>query len=210
MPTNIIKADGAKEDVRAYLMSEIPRKRLAGAQNCMDPMAVEKEAYQRGFESGERAGMQLAAKKMAVQAEKLGRLTESISGAREEMLDGHAEEIIALAFAVAKRILRSETALKEGPAVPVLKEAIADAFGSERVAVRLSVQDMRFVRENPAVAKELRRGQKGVVFEEDPGLSPGGCKVVTEHKEIDGSLEAQWEELYRVLVKGLEAGDAGV
>lgn len=194
MPISVIKGAAAPV-VSPYALSSIALSSPQGPPK--DPMAVEREAYQKGFESGEKAGMQTAQRKMALQEERLEKIIRDVADAKQCAIEKAADEIVSIAFAVAGRILRREVALREDAFLPVLKGALSEAFDSERVIIKLSRQDLEFVRKRPGLAAEIKDGRKTVMFEADEEIEQGGCRVVTEHKEVDGALQAQLEEVYK-------------
>lgn len=194
MPISVIKGCKATA-VSPYALSSLALS--SPEEPSKDPMAVEREAYQKGFESGEKAGMQTAQRKMALQEERLERIIRDVADAKRCVLEKAADDIVSVAFAVAGRILRQEVALREDAFLPVLKDALREVFDSERVIIKLNQEDLEFIRKRPGLAAGLKEGKKTVVFEAEEDIEQGGCKVVTEHKEVDGTLQAQLEELYK-------------
>ena len=204
MPINVIKG-GDASSVSPYELSSTALSNPEGLLK--DPMAVERDAYQKGFESGEKAGLQTAQRKMVLQEERLENIIRDIADAKECVIKNAAGEVVSIAFAVAGRILRREVVLSEDAFLPVLKDAMREVFDSERVVIKLNQQDLEFIKKRPGLAGELKEGRKTVAFEADEGIEHGGCIVVTEHKEVEATLQAQLEELYKsVAEQGYDDG----
>lgn len=100
-------------------------------------------------------------------------------------------QTIALATAIAERVIRREVANTQEITVDLIRDALELAMGAGRVTIQLSPRDHEALRDRAEnVAKQLGKlGATDIVA--DPQLSPGGCRVVTEFGVIDHTIEAQ-------------------
>jgi flagellar assembly protein FliH len=183
-------------------------ERIVVGRERKSPDLIEKEAYAKGFEAGERAGYETGMRKAAVQTDKLMRLVESLLGAKEEMMRECGEQMLLLSFSISERILRREPAIRPDSLLPVLKDAIGAAYDSERVVVRVSPADFAFLNGNEDFKREIELSGKKAYFEADGSVSPGGCVVFSESREIDATIETQLDQIYSAIENEERAGCA--
>lgn len=101
------------------------------------------------------------------------------------------EEILDVAMAVARRVLRRELAESRETVTAVLWEAIRAVTEGETAVVRVSASDLKAAEEAiPGLHAEFAQ-LKDVIVRADPAVSPGGCIVETAHGSVDARVEAQ-------------------
>jgi flagellar assembly protein FliH len=160
--------------------------------------AAAREAYQRGYADGEAAAR-------AALEPVLGRLAQSLEqlSTLGHRLRRQAEaDLVHLALAIARRVLRRE--LSADP------EAVA---GIVRAALdRLQGQEVQRVRVHPALEEALKRALRQVgapaslTVIADRGCQPGDVILETAHGDLDASVETQLQEIERGLADRLRHG----
>lgn len=167
--------------------------REAGARVQTIPTAsrleqIERQAYHDGFERGHREGIEAGE---TAANELLGHLSRIISTLSSPLagLDGRVEqELVALALAIARQIVRRELKVDPGQVVAVIREAVATLpVASARIRLYLHPEDAVLVRQ---VLRSADGETNWQVFE-DPGLARGGCRMETDLSRIDASVEAR-------------------
>lgn len=114
-----------------------------------------------------------------------------------------ATAITRLALVVAEQVLGRAVAIDPGLLVEIIERAASAINGSPTARVILSptvrpiVEDAWIARHGTAYLG------KRWVFEADPSLPPGGCRLVYEHGFVDASIEAQIEEIERAIEHAL-------
>ncbi|MEE8585974.1 MAG: hypothetical protein V3T83_14105, partial [Acidobacteriota bacterium] len=73
-----------------------------------DPHEVEREAFEKGYAAGDRAGMQIAEKKVDAVLRRFGRSMEKLARLREEIIDRSERDVVALAIEIARKLVRRE------------------------------------------------------------------------------------------------------
>jgi flagellar biosynthesis/type III secretory pathway protein FliH len=119
-------------------------------------------------------------------------LLAGAAGERDRLLAGAGPEVVALALDVARKVLGRE--LRTGREVVAAAAARALGAARERRVVSLRVSPAHL---------EVARGAvpPGVAVEPDPDLAAGACVVLTEAGRIEAGLEAELDELARVLLR---------
>ena len=157
------------------------------------------------WESGYREGLQFAREAAAREhenamqaylngearafAERLGGL---LANAEASLLGIHeqlAAQIIDIACATARQIVRRELLIDLKALRPTIDEAIEQLLVDAKVAVvRLSVTDHAVLSED--LRAHYADGQLELVL--DPTLAPGDCIVQAAGVQIDGSMQTRW------------------
>lgn len=156
---------------------------------------VERSAWDIGHEKGHAAGLQQAE---AECQRRIAELDQCVAQARSLLntlaqplvqLDREIEEqLVTLAFSVAKHIVRRELKLDPAQVIAVVRETVGLLPVSQRdVRVHLHPADAALLRER--LAEPHAESAWAVV--EDPMMSRGGCRVTTDTAHIDARLETR-------------------
>ncbi|HEC12665.1 MAG TPA: flagellar assembly protein FliH [Acidiferrobacteraceae bacterium] len=143
---------------------------------------IQKQAYDEGFARGRSDG--LAASQGDIQQFK--QVLQAMSDPLRDLDQALEQELILLAKAIARQLLRRE--LKEEPAhvVGVVREAIAALPAAARnVAVHLNPEDGKLVRD----VLGAEEGERPWRIVDDPVINRGDCNIITENSRIDATLE---------------------
>ena len=105
---------------------------------------------------------------------------------------GHWElHAVAVAIAIARRVVRRELAHAPEITLELVREALALASGQQSIVLRMNPDDHKNLgTQVDQLVAELRLiGQPQVVA--DPTIASGGCKVETDYGAIDGQVATQ-------------------
>jgi flagellar assembly protein FliH len=162
------------------------------------------EAYAKGLAAGHAAG--LAAGKAEydkviaqahAQVERLAQIIDSLAKPLEDV-DAQVEtELTNLALTVARQLVRRELRVDPAQVIAIIRETIALLPAAARdVRVHLHPEDAAVVRERlaePATERAWR-------IVEDPVMTRGGCRVTTEHAQVDARLETRINEVIATIL----------
>ena len=116
---------------------------------------------------------------------------------RQEVLQQAEEDIIALAFHLARKIIQHEAVYNPDILVATLRRALAAVMDRDHVVVRVNPADLERALQLQADLLHTVEGLRHLTIEGDQTVGPGGCRVESTFGEIDARLEAQFEELER-------------
>jgi flagellar assembly protein FliH len=152
-----------------------------------------KLAHREGVEEGKAAGRQSLATQVEAMQMKLARSIEELTGARLRARREAEQDVVALALAVARRILHRE--------LTVAPEAL---WGLVKAALeKLEAREVHRVRVAPSDAATLRKfiEQMGlpqrVELVEDATLAPGSVLIDSSRGVLDASVDTQLAEIER-------------
>lgn len=165
--------------------------------------AIERDAFAKGFAQGERAGADSAAQRGEAMLRRLAQTLDELTDIRAQIVHQTERQMVELALAVARRIVRREVTLDHDLLVAMARVALERLGESARVTIRLHPDEY-------AATAGARAGQLAgthVTVVADAGVPRGGCRVESDFGDIDAGVDAQIQELARALL-GEEEGAA--
>jgi|SRR5690606_8001001 len=157
--------------------------------------AIERDAFDRGYADGERAGEAAAAVRSDAALARLTGTIEDIAALRVGIMRRSERDMVHLAVTMAERVLRREIDLDRELLVVMARIAI-DRLG-EQCAATIHLNPIDF-----DVVHSRRRHDlgKSVELVSDPAVARGGCLVRSTFGTIDTGIESQIRELSRALL----------
>lgn len=168
------------------------------------------EGLAKGREEAERAVQETAEATVVEYLRRLGTLVEQARVDRAALVREAEAELVALAIAIAEKVLHQRLANGERSAVvDIAREALERlaAVSTEQARVRVHPADYEAYRE---VWDELElQGAAGVACQVTPDerIEPGGCVVEARAARLDGQWSTQIAQVRAALV-GETAGSA--
>jgi len=163
--------------------------------------ALERDAFAKGYAQGERAGVEAGNRRGDAMVRRLGETLEELASLRQTLLQQSERQLVQLALAVARRIVRREIAADEELLMALARVALDKLGEAGQATIRLHPED--FAR---AAARGADRWEAAhVTVVADAAVSRGGCLVESPFGFVDASIDAQFQELARVLLDGESA-----
>jgi len=149
---------------------------------------LQAEAYQEAFDQGLAEGREAGRGEVRAQVDKLAGMFFDLAKPFEA-LDAEVErELLTLAMALARQIVRRELKTDPTQIIGVIREAIAALpVAAREVRVHLHPEDALVVRQNLAPTES----ERAWTIIEDPVMARGGCQVTTTTSRIDARLETR-------------------
>ncbi len=160
---------------------------------------LQKQAYDEGFALGHREGLAAGQAELHANAQRLKQLMEKLSTPFIDLDQQVEQELLLLVTTMVRQLVRREIKADPGQVVAVVREAMASLPVVARNA-RLNVhpEDAALLRDVLAMGEESASWR----IVEDPVLTRGGCRVVTDTSYIDASVEARLATLIANLMGG--------
>jgi len=146
------------------------------------------QGYREGREQGEKEGLVEARQSLATEAGHLKQMMELLSEPLAHLDEQVEMELVTLAMAVARQLVRRELKTDPGQIVAVVRDALTLLPVSQRTAtLYMHPEDAELVRST------LHLDQVSVPWKivEEPLISRGGCRVETEVSRIDATVESR-------------------
>jgi flagellar assembly protein FliH len=166
--------------------------------------SLQKQAYQEGFASGQKDGYQAGERHFSAHIERLQQMMQTLHAPFAALDQQVEQEILLLVTALVKQLVRREIRMDPGQIIAVVREALASLPVAARgVRLHLHPEDAAVVQSNLSVSGDDRSWS----IIEDPVLTRGGCKVVSENSQVDATLEARLAQLIARLLGGERESD---
>ncbi len=147
---------------------------------------IEQQAHQEGFEAGRREGLEAGRAEIEARLQQVDALMGAIARPLEDVDQQVEQELVTLAMAVARQLVRRELKADPGQIVAVVREALgALPAATQNVVLHLHPEDATLLRE----VMQVSDGEQAWKIDEDPVLTRGGCRIVSDTSQIDASVE---------------------
>ncbi|WP_298272632.1 FliH/SctL family protein [Geobacter sp.] len=155
------------------------------------------EVYHNGMEEGRRQ----AERGLANVFKSLREGVAALTGLRQRVLKESEEDLLRLAVMIARKIVQQEIAQDPGVLASIIAAAVGGCAERDRVVVRLNPGDHAVVSANRQGFLAGLGEDAPITLASDDGVGPGGCLVETATGTVDARIEAQIDEIYRILLE---------
>lgn len=184
--------------------SDIEAMQRQACQEAMEQGRQEgwEQGYREGYEEGRLQGYADGQAESKMLTDRLGSIMTALNEPFLELDEQVEHELVVLAVALAKQLIRRELRTDPGQIIAVVREALAILPSNARkVSLYLHPDDAELVR----TTMSLEDGGQRWKLVDDPLLTRGGCRVTSETSTIDASVE---KRLAAVIAKAL-GGERG-
>lgn len=153
---------------------------------------IHHEAHQEGYAAGYEEGVARG----RMEAAELHQLVESLDQAMSSLDQEVAEEIQALAIAIARQVIRDTLTTNPETILTVVREALQN-LPQQSAVIHLNPEDLQLVlryMEEHAGSIEQR-------LQEDPAVMKGGCLIESSGGQIDAQIETRWRRVVENLTQ---------
>jgi flagellar assembly protein FliH len=161
-----------------------------------------REAHANGVREGEAAGRKSAAAELQPVIDRLARSIDEIGGLRARLRAEAEADLIQLALAIARRVLRRELAIDPEALHGLVLGALEKLSGQEITRVRVHPSHAALITES------LRQNSASAKVEviADPSRAVGAVIFETPRGNLDASVDSQLQEIERGLADRLRRG----
>jgi len=185
-----------ERDVYIAALPHLPDGNGAGARAAFLEAEAEQRtqaAYQQGLQEGHAAAQREMLAQLDVVNARLARTIEELTGLRQRFRHEAEEDLVALALAIARRILHRELTIAPEALLGLVKAALEKIDGRELHSVRVRPEDAAMIQQHFEKMGLPRR----VEVIADPGLERGAAILDSSRGALDASVETQLAEIER-------------
>lgn len=177
----------------------------AAAQGQQEGYAQGREqGYREGFEQGRQEGYAQGESAVKEQIALLEQIVGTLDKPLEDLDEQVEEELTALAIALARQLVRRELKTDPGQIIAVVREALSVLpANSRKVNLYLHPEDAELVRSALSIDEHGQRWK----LVDDPLLTRGGCRVISENSAIDATVETRMAAAIARALGGERGGD---
>lgn len=170
---------------KAYEQKEDFKEKLA---------RLEREAYEKGFEQGQKDGLALERRKMEEVRRQIEEMFVGLRDLKPRIYQESEGELLQLAMLIARKVIGEEIKDNGGVIGNTIKSAMKYLSDKRKVRIILNPDDMEEVKK---LLPDISMITKGGHFQlsEDKSVSRGGCILETGFGRINACIEDQLETL---------------
>jgi flagellar assembly protein FliH len=160
-------------------------------ENFKDRIArLEKEAYEQGFEQGQKDGLALEKRKIEEVRKQIEDMFISLRDLKPKIYAEAEGEILKLIMLMARKVIGQEIKTNSLIIINSIKSAMKFLTDKRKIRIILNPDDSEEVKK---ILPELSAVAKGGFFQvsEDRGVSRGGCILETGFGKINATIEDQ-------------------
>ncbi len=181
-------------DVALYHMPSLEEDRKIKSKHeiMQDIEEIQRKAYEEGFATGEKAGLEAGEQKAAVLIDRLDGLLQEIAVFREDMVEEMEEQVVELAIAMARKIITEEITTRPEVIVSVVREALKrlQRMGTIMIKINPALHDLFMKKKS-----ELIDIHKDITFDVNANVSLTGPLVISHAEEVVTDINALIENI---------------
>lgn len=165
---------------------------------------VQKQAYDEAYEAGMKEGLEAGKQEAIARVRNLEQVMQSLAQPFQQLDQEVEDELVSLAIAIVRQLVRREIKTDPGQVVAVVREAVsALPVVSRSIRLHLHPEDAVIVKE----VLSLSESERAWSVVDDPSISRGGCRVVSEHSQVDATLETRLAQIIASVFGGERLND---
>jgi flagellar assembly protein FliH len=165
---------------------------------------IQAQAYQEGFSQGRKEGFEAGNSEVSARAQQLNTLMGLLNEPFKQLDAQVEQELLVLVITLTRQLVRREMRHEPGEILAVIRQTMSALPTAARdVRLHLHPEDSALVRESLA----LNETEPSWRIVEDPVLTRGDCRVVSETSQIDATLENRLNALITSMLGGERARD---
>jgi len=166
---------------------------------------IQQQAREEGFSQGRQEGLAQGQAIIRDRVQSLERICTQLNKPLQELDQLVVDELTELTVQIARHLIRRELKTEPGQIIAVIRQALGQLpLAARSIRLYLNPEDAQYVRATLTDAATENSWE----IVEDPVLSRGGCRVVTETSQIDATLEKRLALVVTELLGG-DRGDDG-
>lgn len=149
--------------------------------------ALREESYALGVETGRKQ----AEEDFENGAQTLLCICQELDKLRETILQNSTGEMKQLVMDISEKIIRHSVKEQEETIVATIKDAIKLAVKSDVFQILVNTEDLKCLEKKRIDIIESISGLDNIVFQPDPSVERGGCKLESSCCTVDATLASQ-------------------
>jgi flagellar assembly protein FliH len=174
----------------------------ATSDSGMDPVEIERAAYEKGYQQGEKAGLEVAEKKAEAIMKRYAESLLEVEQLKRSLYAQSEQELVKLAIEVAKKIVHREIRADRDIIQTLVRVALSHIGEKSAVTVLLNPVDYAYLLEQRAELSQTEG--RDISLLADKSIERGGCLIQTECGDIDARIEQKFQEVEHAFFEDLK------
>ncbi len=166
---------------------------------------IKESARREGFKQGLSEGHVQARQEIDNVTNRLTALINALATPLEHLSDDVEDELVKLAVAIAKQIVRRELKTDPTQVISVVKEALnALPAAGQNIKLHLHPEDAKLVADTMLANANERKWE----LVDNPLIQRGGCRIETDSSNVDATIESRVATIATRIMGGERANDS--
>ena len=187
----------------AHLIIEDANKKAAQIKNEAQGIVnkIKQESHEKGFNEGFEEGKKQGIKDIQNKEERLIKLINELGIIREDIVQKSQDQIMTFIILLTEKIIQKEISSDRSIILKNLDKVLRMILKDDKIQIRLHPDDLSYINsiDSKNTDSVLFKKKKNVQFISDSSISTGGCIARTDFGIIDASIEAQLDEIKKVI-----------
>jgi flagellar assembly protein FliH len=189
------------QDVRQDPKGPLPGRADPDGHRQRDLSEIERDAFQKGHEAGERSGLKMAERKVETVLRRFAASLEDLAVLRSEIVKKTEKDLVELALQIARKLIQREIQIDQEIIVTLVRVALGKLIVKNKVTIVVHPFDCEFLKQNiPALQGEKHDVE--LILKASDELNRGDCLIESDCGNIDARISEQFNEIERGLLSG--------
>lgn len=196
----MFKSGVRQDDVSLYSMPSLEAEKIQTRDEIIrSAEVIQRNAYEEGFSSGEKAGREEGEREAAVLIEKINAILREIARFKENFTESLEQQVIDLSIAVARRVILEEIDQRPEIVVKMVRESLKklQKIGTVTIKINPALHEL-FMKLKP----ELLELHQDIVFDVNSQVSVAGPMVISETEEVVTDIDSLLENMGEAMKGG--------
>ncbi|MBL7049353.1 MAG: hypothetical protein ISR96_07560 [Nitrospira sp.] len=153
---------------------------------------LQRQAYEEGFATGEKAGYSAGEQKAVVLMERLEKILGEIIAIKEDMITSLEPQVVDLSVAVARKIINEEIRLNPELIITLVREAMKHLKKVGTITIKINPTLKELFVNNRSALTEIH---EDIVFDVNPNVPLSGPMVTSETEEVVTDVESMLQNI---------------
>ncbi|MBM7867107.1 hypothetical protein GTO89_10550 [Heliobacterium gestii] len=189
----------AREQANAIIAEATERAAMVVAEAEQEGQTIRQSHAEEGYQLGLAQGLEAARQEGETIIANAWREAEAARQAKAAYIDKAEPEMVELAITIAEKILAYEIANRRDVVVHIAANALNKVRDMSAVILKVNPQDYPLIQSIKPELTAMVKGLRTLTLEQDETVSVGGCILETNHGYVDARIDAQLDEVRRVL-----------
>ncbi|QGG48169.1 FliH/SctL family protein [Heliorestis convoluta] len=157
------------------------------------------EGYAKGYDEGYKGAIKKAKKEAEKIVVEAYNEAEAARQARLAYLKDQEKDLVDLAVMIAEKIIQYEIDRNDQVVFHITENALNKARDMSHVIIKVNPEDYPILQNYKSDLMSLIKGLRTLNIEKDETIGRGGCIIDTAYGYVDARIDAQLDELRRVI-----------
>jgi flagellar biosynthesis/type III secretory pathway protein FliH len=168
----------------------------------VDLAQLEKNAFEDGYRKGEKAGKEIAEKKIDEIMKRYAEAIFEVGKLKPSLYTQVEREVVKLAIEVAKKIVHREIQADRDIIQTLVRVALSHVAEKSAVTVHINPIDHSYLMEQRVELSQTEG--RDITLLADKSIERGGCLIKTECGDIDARIEEKFREVEHAFFQELK------